>query len=518
MPKSIKKEKVIIIGAGLSGLTAGIYCLDNGFDVEIYEKHFIPGGECTGWNRKGNYIEGCAHWIVGTNPKSDLFPLWKHIGAFDESTLLHHSDCLSLIELPNGEITGFYSDLDKTEKDWLAHFPEDKKQIKRFIKGVKAYSHVRVPVSKPIDCFNIIEYMQFGLQMLPMLFAYLRYKKTSIEDFASKCKNKEFGDLFRKVMRPYYNMHSLLYTMQALYLNDADMIEGGSLKMIRRIADLYKEKGGVLHLSSPVSKVEIEGKKATGIILENGEKAIADYVIISTDAHHAFTKLLDGQKMDGYYAKRFANPKDFPANSGYLLSFAVSKDVSNFPKQIEYDCDFDFMGRHFDSLPLRNFSFDQTLPSAKGKTVLEVLFPASDEDYLSLKKLNEAKYLEAKEELALICKSIIMNKMGLKESEIEILDVATPLTYERYCNAYHGSYMSFVDTAASKGLMRNGKVKGINNLFLSGQWLMPPGGLPIALFTGKNAAYYVSKKAHKRFINRENETPTAKLKGRKSEI
>ena len=32
------KQKVIIIGAGVSGLTAGIYCLDNGFDVEIYEK------------------------------------------------------------------------------------------------------------------------------------------------------------------------------------------------------------------------------------------------------------------------------------------------------------------------------------------------------------------------------------------------------------------------------------------------------------------------------------------------
>ncbi len=46
------KEKVVVIGGGISGLTAGIYALLSGFEVEIYEKNAIPGGECIGWNRK----------------------------------------------------------------------------------------------------------------------------------------------------------------------------------------------------------------------------------------------------------------------------------------------------------------------------------------------------------------------------------------------------------------------------------------------------------------------------------
>lgn len=46
--ENLKKKKLIIIGAGISGMTAGIYALDNGYDVTIYEKHFIPGGQCTG--------------------------------------------------------------------------------------------------------------------------------------------------------------------------------------------------------------------------------------------------------------------------------------------------------------------------------------------------------------------------------------------------------------------------------------------------------------------------------------
>ena len=37
-------KKVIIIGAGISGLVSGIYCLKNGFDVCIYEKNSFSGG------------------------------------------------------------------------------------------------------------------------------------------------------------------------------------------------------------------------------------------------------------------------------------------------------------------------------------------------------------------------------------------------------------------------------------------------------------------------------------------
>ena len=79
--KNKERKKVIIIGAGISGMTAGIYAQENGFDVTIYEKHTIPGGQCTGWTREGVFIDGCLHWVVGTNPKQQLFPVWKHIGS-----------------------------------------------------------------------------------------------------------------------------------------------------------------------------------------------------------------------------------------------------------------------------------------------------------------------------------------------------------------------------------------------------------------------------------------------------
>jgi len=54
-------EKVIIIGAGVSGPFAGCYLQMNGFDTEIFEMHDLPGEVCTAWKRGGYTFDGCIH-------------------------------------------------------------------------------------------------------------------------------------------------------------------------------------------------------------------------------------------------------------------------------------------------------------------------------------------------------------------------------------------------------------------------------------------------------------------------
>ena len=63
---------IIIIGAGFAGLSVGIYAQMNGYHTQIFEMHSLPGGLCTAWKRKGYTIDGCIHWLMGTNPSSDL--------------------------------------------------------------------------------------------------------------------------------------------------------------------------------------------------------------------------------------------------------------------------------------------------------------------------------------------------------------------------------------------------------------------------------------------------------------
>ena len=46
-------KSIILIGAGISGLAAGIYGQMNGYEMQIFGMHAKPGGQCTSWTRKG---------------------------------------------------------------------------------------------------------------------------------------------------------------------------------------------------------------------------------------------------------------------------------------------------------------------------------------------------------------------------------------------------------------------------------------------------------------------------------
>ena len=65
-------KKVIVIGGGIAGLTAGIYARRCGFDVTVLESHSIAGGNCTSWKRGGYLFEGGMHWLTGSSPKDLL--------------------------------------------------------------------------------------------------------------------------------------------------------------------------------------------------------------------------------------------------------------------------------------------------------------------------------------------------------------------------------------------------------------------------------------------------------------
>ena len=71
----MEEKSIIIIGAGFAGLSAGIYAPLNGYKATIFEMHDKPGGLCTSWKRKGYTIDGCIHWLVGSNPDSAHEPV-----------------------------------------------------------------------------------------------------------------------------------------------------------------------------------------------------------------------------------------------------------------------------------------------------------------------------------------------------------------------------------------------------------------------------------------------------------
>ncbi|MBE6127532.1 MAG: NAD(P)/FAD-dependent oxidoreductase [Erysipelotrichaceae bacterium] len=495
------KSKLIIVGGGISGLAAGIYCLENGFDVEIYEKAAVAGGECMGWTRKGTLIDGCAHWIIGSNPKSDLYPSWRHIGVFPAGHTIYPTTALSAFDVGDRRIT-LYGDLNRLEKELSSAFPEDKKPIHQLIKAIRSYQKVRIPIDKPLDKMNLFELTKFGLPMLPMVFAYLKYSKVSMDEYAQRFSSPELRDILLRAMRNNYNAHAFFYVMQALSKEDAAVPEGGSLAIAKRVTDKYLSLGGKLYLNAEVVGVDYEKRQAKSIRLKNGKIIPCDYLLLACDVNFAAEHLFPEQEKNNYFAKRKHDPITYPGQIGFTLSYRTKADVSDLPKQLDFACEKkDFVGLNLWHIPLRNHSFDPTFHDKDGNSLLTVLIPANEDAYEGWKALSREEYVSLKGALLDYVGKAIADKLGVDASMIEPLDCATPITYERYCNAYKGSYMSFLSTKKNPHLMVKGTLRTIDNTFLTGQWLMLPGGMPIALFTAKNAAYRLSKKAFGRFLD-----------------
>ncbi|MCX7699060.1 MAG: NAD(P)/FAD-dependent oxidoreductase, partial [Candidatus Goldbacteria bacterium] len=70
------EKSIIIIGAGVAGLSAGCYARMNGFKTTIFEMNDRAGGQCVSWKRKDFIFDPCIHWLLGTSPESYFYRIW----------------------------------------------------------------------------------------------------------------------------------------------------------------------------------------------------------------------------------------------------------------------------------------------------------------------------------------------------------------------------------------------------------------------------------------------------------
>ena len=75
--------------------------------------------------------------------------------------------------------------------------------------------------------------------------------------------------------------------------------------------------------------------------------------------------------------------------------------------------------------------------------------------------------------------------------KIEVTDVVTPITYERYCNAWRGAWMTWTNRQKGVPQYFPGTLPSLGNFILAGMWTLPPGGLPGAGASGRFAAHRI---------------------------
>ncbi|HSV56242.1 MAG TPA: NAD(P)-binding protein, partial [Magnetospirillaceae bacterium] len=120
----MEEDKVIIIGAGIAGLAAGIYARLNGYDAEVFEAHGAPGGLCTGWRREGYTFDGCIQWIPGASPASPFHRYWTELGVLPSISIDAYHEILHC-EREDGKSVVLHGDADRLEQNLASLSPED---------------------------------------------------------------------------------------------------------------------------------------------------------------------------------------------------------------------------------------------------------------------------------------------------------------------------------------------------------------------------------------------------------
>ena len=420
-------KKIVIVGGGIAGLSAGVYARKAGFETEIYEKNPLAGGQCMGWNRKGCHIDNCIHWLTGTKEGTGLRKLWEEIGALSPDTEFVKGDKFYTTKVGDKSVI-LWRDLDRTQKELLSFAPEDEREIKRFITHVKYAECCEMPADKPMDLMNISDYIKMGKTMADMPKVIKAYGKISVLEMASAFKNPVLRAMLTDYVPGDYPASSYLVSYATIAGGNGEVPVGGSLAMTNRIAARFRELGGRLYCGCPVKRINIKGKRAESILLEDGREIKADIVICATDTWEMFEKLIGRQWMDKKWRSCYENEQAYPTFSGLQAAFVIDREYYRESGTLFFDClPFQVNGRSINRISVKSYEYEPGF-ATEGKTVLQSNVSATDEEYRYFKSLDRQEYERQKAEFAEIIKKRITDRFPDLAGNIELLDVWTPVT------------------------------------------------------------------------------------------
>jgi len=494
------EKSLAIIGAGIAGLSAGVYGRTNGYKTTIFELHDKPGGLCTSWKRKGYTFDGCIHWLVGSAQGSGMNRMWQELGALVDTKIVDHEEFIR-VENREGKQFVLYTNIDRLEEHMKELSPNDAGTIEELTKTLRKFTRF----SGAGDIFEekgALAKVGIGVRMVPFLGKLRKYSKVTVEEFAQGFKDPFLKKSFENCFGfPYFPMMGLLMTIAWMHNRDAGYPVGGSLEFSKRIEKRYLELGGEIKYQSPVQKIIVENNRTVGVRLSDGTEARADYVISAADGHSTIFDMLEGkylnEEIEGWY-------RDLPTFRGLVqVSMGVKRDLSKEPPMLLFPLEepVEVAGEKRERMGYHHYCYDPTL-AQKGKSVVLVGF---DSDYDYWKKLaNDRKaYDNEKKRIADSVIAILDQRWKGFAKNIEVIDVATPLTTERITGNWKGSIEGWMITKDTiKMMFGKGMPKtlpGLDNFFMAGQWVEPGGGLPPSAQSGRKVISMICKRDGKKF-------------------
>lgn len=483
---------IIIVGAGVAGLTAGIYALYEGHKVTIYERHFKAGGNLTGWDRRGYHIDNCIHWLTGTNSVTAFHKMWVKLGALGDDVEIYQPQSLYTYE-KDGKTFSLDKSLAELKANMLVIAPEDKKEILGLIHAIRSVQRLNGMGGK--DCerkSNAWEYLVSAPDLL-------KYGKYTIKDLSERFKNPLLRSFLHSFMSEQFSALAMIMVFATFTGKNGGIPHGSSCAMAERMVARYESLGGVLHLKNGVAKVNVQNGAATSVLLDDGSEVQADYVVITADPAVAFGSLLDRLYMPKKLAEQYADA-NMIRFACQQCAFAFDGETLPFAGEMIYDVPEQY--REIlcsDYLMLREFSHEKSF-APEGKCLMQSMAYCLEDDAKALVALYRDKdaYEQRKAKMVEAAEQIICAHLPELKGKITCIDSWTPATYERFVGSQVGSFMSFIMPAGAAPVQLSGKIEGLDNVVIATQWQMAPGGLPIAAMAGIAAVKLIGKRENKK--------------------
>jgi len=489
------KTKVIVIGAGFSGLAASCYLAAKGYDVTILEKNEATGGRARQWIRDGFTFDigPTFYWMpdVFENFFKDFYCTTSDF--YD----LNRLDPAYKVYFGENDFIDIGDSVDKIKNTFEQIEKGSSAKLATFLANAENNYEIAIKdlVFQPGE--NIFEIITF--QTARKLSLFFKSVKTQIAQYISNPR-------LQKIMEfPVLFLGAKPSNTPAFYnfMNYADFVlgtwhpKGGMYKVVEAMESLSQRLGVKIIRNSPVRSIDIENGRVTGVQTDSGSVP-CDILLSGADYVHTESLLPENYRQ---YSGNYWEAKTF-APSALLFYVAFDKKLINISHHtLFFDADFEIHAREIYDLkkwpqdPLFYASFpsvtdDTVAPEGKEAGIFLMPIAPGVEDDETVRQ----KYFD-----------LIISRLE-KLTGQKVRDHI--LFYQSYCvndfvkdyNSYKGNAYGLANTLMQTHILRpKMKSKKVKNLYFTGQLTVPGPGIPPSLISGKIVSELIHK-YHERAI------------------
>jgi phytoene desaturase len=285
-------DRVVVVGAGLGGLSAALYLAGTGREVTVLEREPVPGGRC-GLIRDGGYAFDTGPTVL-TMPELVAAPLRAVGENLDDWLTLRRLDPAYRARFRDGTSIDVRADVEAMTAEIAATCGgREADGYRRFVAFLHALYRTEMPhfIDRNLD--SPLQLMGAPLARLVALGGFRRLGPKVASFFADERLRRLFSfqamyaGLSPARALAIYSVITYMDTVAGVYFP-----EGGMHAVPRALAAAAEKHGVTIRYSTEVAHVVVEGSRTTGVETTAAERVPADVVVVNADLPTAYADLM----------------------------------------------------------------------------------------------------------------------------------------------------------------------------------------------------------------------------------